>query len=87
MHLNYPIDTYRKCLLIIEKRQLTVIRRGMPTMFFGGCGKKVKEPVTVTLCHVYGGLRSGRQYKTGNINKNYVQMIQVKSELYLVYSR
>lgn len=59
----------------------------MPTMFFGGCGKKVKEPVTVTLCHVYGGLRSGRQYKTGNINKNYVQMIQVKSELYLVYSR
>ena len=24
-------------------------------MFFGGCGKKVKEPVTVTLCHVYGG--------------------------------
>lgn len=52
-------------------------------MFFGGCGKKMKEPVTVTLCHVYGGLRSGRQYKTGNINKNYVQMIQVKSELYL----
>lgn len=34
-----------------------------------------------------GGLRSGRQYKTGNINKNYIQMIQVKSELYLVYSR
>lgn len=56
-------------------------------MFFGGCGKKVKEPVTVTLCHVYGGLRSGRQYKTGNINKNYIQMIQVKSELYLVYSQ
>ena len=56
-------------------------------ILLGGCGKKVKEPVTVTLCHVYGGLRSGRQYKTGNINKNYVQMIQVKSELYLVYSR
>ena len=34
-----------------------------------------------------GGLRAGRQYKTGNTNKNYIQMIQVKSELYLVYSR
>ena len=44
----------------------TVLTGVCLAMFLGGCGKKVKEPVTVTLCHVYGGLRSGRQYKTGN---------------------
>ena len=33
----------------------TVLTGVCLAMFLGGCGKKVKEPVTVTLWHVYGG--------------------------------
>ena len=34
---------------------LTMLTGACLVMFLGGCGKKEKEPVTVTLWHVYGG--------------------------------
>lgn len=36
-------------------RVLAVLTGACLVMLLGGCGKKEKEPVTVTLWHVYGG--------------------------------
>ena len=36
-------------------RVLAVLTGTCLVMLLGGCGKKEKEPVTVTLWHVYGG--------------------------------
>ena len=38
-------------------RVLAVLTGACLVMLLGGCGKKEKEPVTVTLWHVYGGRR------------------------------
>ena len=37
-------------------RVLAVLTGACLVMLLGGCGKKEKEPVTVTLWHVYGGI-------------------------------